>query len=106
MIYELRTYKAVPGNADKMHRRFADHTLALFERHGIAVDGLWTAQDDPGTVVYIVRFASEEARKASWAAFQADEDWQRVKSESEADGPIVESMESLVLTPAAYGSGR
>lgn len=27
MIYELRTYHAAPGQIERLHRRFAEHTL-------------------------------------------------------------------------------
>lgn len=104
MIYELRNYKATPGSIDKLHRRFEDHTLPLFHKHGIEVVGFWVAAEDSDRIVYLVRFASEAARETAWAGFQADPDWHRIKAESEADGPIVASMESMVLSPAAYGN--
>ena len=40
MIYELREYVAVPGKREAVHRRFAEGTLALFEKHGLDVVGL------------------------------------------------------------------
>ena len=33
--FELRTYTAHPGRLQELHARFADHTLDLFERHGM-----------------------------------------------------------------------
>ena len=102
MIYELREYTATPGSADALNARFADHTLALFARHGLEVAGFWHAADDPGHLVYLLRFPDERARESAWAAFQADPDWKRGKAESEADGPIVAEMTSRILTPAPY----
>jgi hypothetical protein len=102
MIYELREYVAAPGRADVLHKRFADQTLALFATHGITVAGFWTDVNDDGRVVYLVRFADEEARARAWEGFGNDPHWQRVKAESEADGPVVAEMHSTVLTPTAY----
>ena len=35
-LQELRTYEAVPGNLPALNDRFANHTSALFEKHGVA----------------------------------------------------------------------
>ncbi len=105
MIHELREYVAADGAAEKLHRRFADSTLELFERHGLDVAGLWHDDADPGRIVYLLRFDDEETRRQAWAGFQADEDWQRVKRESEADGPVVSEMTSRVLVTPSYWPG-
>ena len=42
MIHELRTYEAAPGKLPALNARFRDHTLGLFERHGMEVIGFWT----------------------------------------------------------------
>ena len=34
-VYELRTYTAAEGRLPDLHRRFSDHTLRLFEKHGM-----------------------------------------------------------------------
>jgi hypothetical protein len=105
MIYELREYVAAPGAADRLHRRFADATLPLFARHGLELAGFWQDRDEPGRIVYLLRFGDEEQRARAWAGFQADEDWRRVKRESEADGPLVAEQLSRVLVPPAYADG-
>jgi hypothetical protein len=42
MIYELRIYHAVPGRLPALLSRFQDHTLPLWEKHGIRQAGFWT----------------------------------------------------------------
>ncbi len=37
MIYELRTYSAMPGRLPELSRRFADATIGHFEEHGIEI---------------------------------------------------------------------
>lgn len=102
MIYELRTYHATPGKLDALNRRFADHTIDLFARHGIEVVGFWTPDAAVDTLVYLVRFPDRAAMQKSWDAFRADPDWQRAKGESEKDGSLVARLESQVLVPTDY----
>jgi hypothetical protein len=105
VIYELREYVAVPGAMPKLQARFADHTLALFQRHHMEVAGFWHDPKDENRLVYLLRFADEAALKQAWSAFQNDPEWQRVKAESEKDGPIVAELHSRILHPAPYWDG-
>lgn len=34
-VFELRTYVATPGKLGDLHARFRDHTMKLFEKHGM-----------------------------------------------------------------------
>ena len=34
-VYELRIYHAAPGKLDDLNKRFRDHTVKLFEKHGM-----------------------------------------------------------------------
>ncbi len=102
MIYELRTYQAAPGQIERLHRRFAEHTLKLFARHGMGVVGFWTPVDDDQTLIYLLSFPSHEAMKKSWAEFAADPDWKKAKAESEVEGRLVGGFTSQVLTATPY----
>ena len=106
MIYELREYAAVPDRAAQLHTRFREHVLDLFARHDLDVIGYWTDAADDGRIVYLLRFPDEATRTAAWAEFQADPEWLRVKSESEAHGPIVAEMTSRTLTQPSYWTAR
>jgi len=103
MIYELRTYETIPGRLPALNERFANHTVGFFERHGIHVIGFWT--EEVGTsnqLVYMLGFDSLADRENKWAAFQADPDWNRVRSESEVDGPINARVHNRILRPTNY----
>jgi len=106
MIYELREYTAVPGAAEALNRRFADDTLDIFARNGIRVLGFWHEDGDPARIVYLTAFADQQERTEAWARFKADETWQRVKSASEADGPIVAEQNSRLLEAPSYWTDR
>src|SRR5947207_15907769 len=78
--YELRTYTTLPGRLPALHKRFSEHTMKLFEKHGMKNEAYWTPTDDEHkdtTLIYIISHESEDAAKKNWAAFQADPDWQK-----------------------------
>ena len=104
-VFELRTYTTPAGQLPALHRRFRDHTMELFARHGMTNVGYWTPQDSArheNTLVYMLAYPSRQAARDSWAAFSADPEWQRVRAESEANGKIVEKVESVFLDPADF----
>ena len=44
MIYEMRSYRAMPGRLPDLIKRFDTITLKLFEKHGIQQAGFWTTE--------------------------------------------------------------
>ena len=91
-VYELRTYTVLPGRLPALHRRFAEHTMKLFEKHGMKNEMYWTPTDDArkdNTLIYFLAHESQEAADRSWKAFQADPEWIKVRDASEADGKIL-----------------
>jgi hypothetical protein len=104
-IFEIRTYTTADGKLEALKSRFRDHTMQIFERHGMTNVGYWTPTDGPlsqNTLVYVLAYPSREAATASWAAFRADPEWQRVRAESEANGPIVLKVESVFVRPTDF----
>lgn len=41
MIYEMRIYTTIPGRLPNLLARFENHTLKLWEKHGIKQVGFW-----------------------------------------------------------------
>src|SRR6185369_4250481 len=33
-VFEIRTYHTFPGRLDALHKRFREHTMKIFEKHG------------------------------------------------------------------------
>jgi hypothetical protein len=102
-VYELRVYHAAPGKLGELLARFRDHTAKLFEKHGMKNIAYWTPVDEPergNMLVYILQHASREAATANWKSFQDDPEWKSVRDKSEANGKLVEKIDStfLVLT--------
>ncbi len=104
-IYELRTYTTPEGKLPALQARFRNHTVKLFEKHGMANIGYWVPADDPNsnnTLVYILSHKDREAAKQSWAAFRDDSDWKKVREESEKDGKLTTKVESVFLNPTDF----
>jgi hypothetical protein len=91
-LYELRTYTTLEGRLPALNKRFAEHTMKLFEKHGMKNEMYWIPTDEAhknNTLIYVVSHESQEAADKSWREFQADPDWMKVRKESEADGMIL-----------------
>ncbi len=102
-VQELRVYDAVPGKLPNLHDRFSNHTIKLFEKHGIENVAYWT--DDVGTsnrLIYMLGYDNLGDREKSWAAFGADPDWQKARAESEKNGALVRQSRSTILRRTSY----
>ena len=99
-VYELRVYHAAAGKLADLEARFRDHTIKIFDRHGIKSVAYWTPLDEPeksNTLIYILQHPSREAAAANWKAFQDDPEWKSVHEKSEANGKLVDKIDSTFL---------
>jgi len=104
-VFELRTYTCYEGKLPDLLARFRNHTMRIFEKHGMTNIGYWVPQDSPvsqNTLIYILAHPSREAAKKNWDAFRNDPEWQKVQKESEANGKIVSKVESVFMDPADF----
>ena len=104
-VFELRVYHTLPGRLPALQARFRDHTMRIFNKHHMTSIGYWVPQDAPqkeSTLIYIISHESRDAAKKNWAEFGADPEWQQVAKASEADGKIVEKIESTYMDPSDY----
>jgi len=99
-VYELRVYHAASGKLGELLARFRDHTIKLFDRHGIKSIAYWTPLDEPeknNTLIYILQHPSREAAADNWKSFQEDPEWKSVHEKSEANGKLVDKVDSTFL---------
>ena len=104
-VYELRLYHAKEGKLDALKARFGDHTDAIFRRHNMKSIGYWSPEDAPDSknlFIYILEHPSRKEAEKNWAAFQSDPEWQKVKAESEANGPLVEHIDHYFKDPTTF----
>lgn len=107
LTYELRTYTTEEGRLPALHARFKNHTMTLFEKHGMKNVVYFTPLDKDGKpvdnkLVYLIAHKSREAARESFAAFGKDPEWIAARTESEKDGKIVAKVESQFLAPTDY----
>jgi NIPSNAP protein len=80
--------------------------MKIFKNHGMDVVGFWGPTDkekgSENTLVYVMAFASREARDKAWKEFGADPEWQKAKEESEKNGRLTEKVESVILNATDY----
>lgn len=61
----------------------------------------WVPLDEPeksNTLFYILHHPSREAAAANWKSFQDDPKWKSVRDKSEANGKLVEKVDSTFLS--------
>jgi hypothetical protein len=99
-VYELRVYHAAAGKLADLLKRFREHTVEIFNRHGMKSVAYWTPLDEPdksNTLIYILYHPSREAAAANWKAFQDDLEWKRVHDQSEVNGKLVDKVDSTYM---------
>ena len=104
-VFELRVYHAAPGKLADLHTRFREHTIKIFERHGMKNVAYWAPMDEPdksNTLIYILQHPSREVAAANWKSFQEDPEWKSVRDKSEANGKLVEKVDSTFMTLADF----
>lgn len=104
-VYELRVYHAAPGKLPDLLRRFREHTVKIFDQHGMKSVAYWVPTDEPeksNTLIYILYHPSREAAAANWKSFQEDPNWKRVRDKSEANGKLVEKVDSTYMALADF----
>ena len=104
-VSELRTYTSPDGRLGDLQARFRNHTVKLFEKHGITSIGYFVPQDAPqsqNTLIYVLAHKDRESAKQNWAAFQKYPDWQAAFKESQKNGPLQTQVQSVFMDPLDF----
>ena len=104
-VYELRIYHTAPRKLPDLLTRFREHTIKIFDQHGMKSIAYWVPIDEPeksNTLIYILYHPNREAAAANWKSFQDDPNWKSVKEKSEANGKIVEKVDSTFMSLANF----
>ena len=105
-LFEMRVYYANEGKLDALHARFRDHTMKLFEKHGMTNLGYFVppGANSERKLVYFLAYPDKTARDASWKGFSNDPVWKKVYADSHKDGVIVARVENAFLTATDYSA--
>ncbi len=103
--FELRTYTAAEGKLDTLNARFRNHTLKIFEKHGIKNIGYWTGTegDDKNKIFYIIAYPDLASREKMLVnGIAKDPEFLKIVAESEKDGKLTTKVESIMLNATDY----
>jgi hypothetical protein len=104
-VYELRTYTTPEGKLGDLHARFRNHTVKLFEKHGMTNVGYFVPQDAPlakNTLIYVLSHKDREPAKQSWDEFRKDPDWVKARTASEVNGALTTQVFSVFMDPLDF----
>jgi hypothetical protein len=105
VIYEMRTYEAMPGKMPDIHREFSNLVTKVFEKHEFRPVGFWTESiGDNSKMHYLLAWETAEEMASKWKNFRNDPDWTegRKRAEEEAGGPITAKIVNSIWQPTPY----
>jgi hypothetical protein len=109
-VYELRTYHSpTERQLQALHERFAGPEIKIFQRcgiHPVLYSSTYIGPDQPN-LTYLTPFDDLAAREKAWAAFGADPEWVKVRTESIArSGQVSSVIQVSLFKAAAYSPVR
>jgi hypothetical protein len=63
------------GDIDMLHQRFREEEVAIFERHGAEILGVFQSLDNPDTLVWMLAYRNRAHRQDVWKKFLEDPTW-------------------------------
>lgn len=107
-VVELRTYTTRPAKLENINARFQDHTIALFEKHGITNIAYFNLTGDQSgaanTLVYLVAHKDIQSRGVNFKSFSQDPAWKKAAKDSQIDGRILvnKGIDSVLMKATDY----
>ena len=107
-VVELRTYTTRPAKLENINARFQDHTIALFEKHGITNIAYFNLTGDQSgaanTLVYLVAHKDIHSRGVNFKSFSQDPAWKKAAKDSQIDGRILvnKGIDSVLMKATDY----
>ena len=108
-VFEIRTYHTFPGRLDALNKRFREHTMKMFEKHGMTNVGVLGAagQSRPRHDTDLRDFARQPGSgQSQLGGVLAEPEWKKVSEASQVDGKIVERIESVFMDATDYSPIR
>ena len=68
------------GSINELHQRFREKEVAIFQKHGAQIIGVWQHLGNPDTLVWMLAYRDRAHREDVWAKFAADPDWKELSS--------------------------
>jgi heme-degrading monooxygenase HmoA len=107
MIYEMRTYEAMPGRIRDIVARFANTTDRLFRKYGFRPVGYWIESIGDNTLLhYMLAWENDAERLAKWEEFRKDPERIEAFAKSEENGPLVARINNRIWVGTAFSEIR
>jgi NIPSNAP len=99
MLFELRQYRIRPGRREEWVAFMEEVIIPFQVSKGMVIVGTFVADEDDDLYVWIRRFASEEERKALYAAVYESDTWRNEIAPRAGEMLDRESMHITRLLP-------
>lgn len=99
-IYQVRIYELNEYNKEQFLIRFRDHASRIMKRLGFNILHMWeSSYDGSPEFVYLLHWEDEEALQRGWEKFFDDEEWIRIRDETNSKYGILvgERKEDRIL---------
>ena len=95
MFYELRQYRAKPGQREDLARYMEEVVIPFQVGKGMVISGSFTGETEEDLYVWIRRFESEAERETLYTAVYQSDEWKNVIGPK--IGPMLE-REKMVIS--------
>jgi hypothetical protein len=86
------------GGINELHQRFREKEVAIFEKHGAEIVGVWQHLGNPDTLVWMLAYRDRAHREEVWAKFSADPEWTALRSKY----PVPVSANTFMMSATDY----
>ncbi len=94
--FEIRTYHCNENKRPDLIKRFQEHTIRLFKKHGIENIAYFIPTDTSNySLVFILAYPSKDQRDIRWNNFATDPEWIAAAKKSEENGRLVAKVDQV-----------
>ena len=86
------------GGINELHQRFREKEVAIFQKHGAEIVGVWQHMGNPDTLVWMLAYRDRAHRDDVWAKFNADPEWTALR----AKYPVPVNANTFVMSASDY----
>jgi hypothetical protein len=86
------------GGINELHQRFREREVAIFQKHGADIIGVWQHLGNPDTLVWMLAYRDRAHREEVWAKFSADPEWTALRNKY----PVPVSANTFTMSASDY----
>ena len=83
---------------NELHQRFREQEVAIFQKHGAEIVGVWQHMGNPDTLVWMLAYRNRAHRDDVWAKFSADPEWTALRTKY----PVPVSANTFMMSASDY----